>query len=112
MKMRATKQALYYIRLFWSRPLWVFIACLLFISIHIGFDGTLLRIWHLYGRHKELHKHIIDMQQKNAIVEEKLKKLSNTKFLIKEARDRFNLVGEGDIVFIFSNPNKLENTNK
>lgn len=102
--MYITKRILFYLKLLWNQPLWVFIACLLFVSIHIGFDGTLLRIWHLYDRHKELRNRIVDIQVKNSIVEERLKQLSNPRFLIKEARDRFNLVGEGDIVFIFSDP--------
>ena len=107
-----TKRVLYYLKLFWSRPIWVLTICLLFISVHIGFDGTLLRIWHLYGRHKELRGRIVDIQEKNSIVEKKLKQLSNPRFLIKEARDRFNIVGEGDIVFIFSDQTELDKLNK
>lgn len=87
---------------FLKRPFWLFIACSVIVCMHLILDGAFLRMWHLYNSRKVLERRISDIQTKNALVEERLNKLSNSRFLEREVRDRFNLVGEEDIIFIFS----------
>ena len=90
-----------------NRPLWVLIICIVLILSNVMFDGTFSRLMNLVRSQKALKHRIEDLERKNTLVEERLKKLSDSEFLEKEAKDRFNLVGEEDIVFIFSD----ENTN-
>ena len=91
-----------------NRPLWVFFACLVLIFFNVVYDGTLLRMWNLFNSRKTLEKRLEKMEQKNFLVEKRLKKLSDSKFLEKEAKDRLNLIGEEDIVFIFSEDSSEE----
>ena len=96
----------YILKQFLNRPLWVFLACLVLVFFNVVFDGTLLRMWNLFNSRKALENRIADIQNKNTEVEERLKKLSQADFLEKEVRQRFNLVGEEEIVFIFSEEKK------
>ena len=100
------KKLLYFMEEFLKRPLWLLIACAVIVCTHLVLDGTLLRMWHLYNSRKVLEGRITDIQTKNLLVEERLGKLSDSRFLEREVRDRFNLVGEEDIIFIFSDENK------
>jgi len=88
-----------------NRPLWVLIICIVLLLFNVMFDGTLSRLMNLVRSQKVLKSRIKDLERKNALVEDRLKKLSDSEFLEKEAKDRFNLIGEEDIVFIFSDEN-------
>ncbi len=92
----------YFIQEFLDRPIWVLIACFSVVCTHLIFDGTFVRMWNLHNSRKVLENRIEDIQQKNERVENRMKKLSDSRFLEREVRDRFNLVGEEDIIFIFS----------
>ena len=100
------KKFFYFIKEFLNQPLWLLIAVSSIVCMHLFFDGTFLRMWHLYNSRKVLENRIKDIQNKNLLVEERLKKLSDFQFLEREVRDRFNLVGAEDIIFIFSDEEK------
>ena len=93
---------LYFVNKFLKRPFWLFIACSIVVGAHLILDGSFFRMLHLYNSQKVLKHRIKDIQLKNSLVEERLKKLkSDPRFLEQEVRERFNLVGEKDIIFIF-----------
>ncbi len=89
-------------RWFLNQPLWVLVACVFFVTTHLSCNDTLARIWNLSLKQKQLTQRIKDLKEKNKLVVERLNKLSDPLFLEKEARNRLNLVGERDLVFIFS----------
>ena len=90
-----------------DRPFWLLVVCFAVVCMHLIFDSTMLRMFHLYNSQKVLENRIANIQIKNALVEERLNKLqSDSRFLEREVRDRFNLVGEEDIIFIFSDEDK------
>ncbi|MDE0119629.1 MAG: septum formation initiator family protein [Bdellovibrionales bacterium] len=92
-----------FIKTYLDQPLWLLVVCFTLVFMHLIFDGTLLRMFHLYNSQKILENRIARIQVKNSLVEERLKRLkSDSRFLEQEVRDRFNLVGEKDIIFIFS----------
>lgn len=95
----------YILKQVFNRPLWVLIICIVLILSNVMFDGTFSRLMNLVRSQKALKNRIEDLERKNTLVEERLKKLSDSEFLEKEAKDRFNLIGEEDIVFIFSDEN-------
>ena len=98
----------YLLSQFLNRPGLVFMTCMVLVGMHIIFDGTLWQIWSLYKSEKVLDGRIIDIQKKNDQITERLKHLSDSSFLEKEARDNFNLVGEQDLIFIFSDEDFAE----
>ena len=94
-----------------NRPAWVLIICIVLILSNVMFDGTFSRLMNLVRSQKALENRIKDLERKNTLVEERLKKLSDSEFLEKEAKDRFNLIGEEDIVFIFSDESADDSNN-
>ena len=103
MKLRSFFKIL--VKKFSHQPLWTLMACLILLCAHLIWDGTFLNLWQLYHNRQALEKRINDLTDKNIQVEKRLKKLSERPFLEKEVKDRFNMVGEEDIIFIFSEEN-------
>ena len=96
------RKIVYFIKQCLDHPFWLLIFCSCVVCMHLVLDGSFMRMWHLYNSRKILENRIKDIQTKNTLVKERLKKMSDSRFLEKEVRDRFNLVGEEDIIFIFS----------
>ena len=101
------KKISYCIKKFLGKPVWMLIACFSAVCTHLAFDGTFIRILRLSRSRQVLEARITDIQNKNILVKKRLKKWkSDSRFLKQEARNRLNLVGEEDIIFIFPDEDK------
>ena len=83
------------------QPKLIFIFCGVLIFLNIVFDGTLFRIRTLYLQKKSIIKKSKEINTKNEVILNKIQQLSDPKHLEKEVRNRFDLAGEGDLIFIF-----------
>jgi cell division protein FtsB len=88
-----------------SRVLWL---CGLLIIINFVADGSLFRLINLYNDHVQLTEEIASLQTRSIELRSKLQKAKDPAFLEKEARDRFDLVGAGDLVFVFTDEQDIE----
>jgi cell division protein FtsB len=61
-----------------------------------------MRLWSLHRDHEALLANISKLEQTNSELKARVKHAGDPAFLEREARDRFDLVSEGDLVFIFS----------
>ena len=84
-----------------NKPAQVLIVCGAVIFYSLVLDGTLFQIRKLYLNQKSLDKKNYEIQAKNKVLLEKLEKLSNLRQIEKEVRNRFDLAGDGDLIFIF-----------
>ena len=84
-----------------QKPDRVLVVCLILILFNVVVDGTLFQIRKLYLNKKTLDNRIQTIQTKNQILVEKLHQLSDPKHLEQEVRNRFDLAGQGDLIFIF-----------
>ncbi len=82
--------------------LWV---CLGLTFFNCVLDGSLLRLWAFHRDQKELRIQASALRLENTKVKELIKKTSDPNFMEREARDRFDLVEDGDLVFVFSQDN-------
>ena len=82
-----------------QKVIWI---CLGLITLNVVLDGSLIRLWSLHRDQISIEKNIQIMQSKNQELQKRLKKAKDPAFLEREARDRFDLVSEGDLVFVFS----------
>jgi len=87
---------------FLEKPYHVFIVCSIFILFNVVLDGTLFQIRKMYLNRKYINQKIVEIQTKDQVLVEKLNNLSQPIYLEKEIRDRFDLAGQGDLIFIFS----------
>ena len=82
-----------------QKVIWV---CVGLIVVNLIIDGSLLRLWSLNRDHEATQEKIHILQTKNQEMKIRLAKAKDPAFLEQEARDRFDLVSEGDLVFVFS----------
>ncbi len=65
-------------------------------------DGSLFRLWSLHRDSEVIGQSIKSLTQQNQDLKKRLLRAKDPAFLEREARDRFDLVSEGDLVFVFS----------
>ena len=85
-----------------NHPIRVGIVCLFFAFIHLFADGSLLGLWKLHREEQDLLYKIEILAGKTDELTKKIQQSSDPLFIEREVRDKFDLVGESDLVFIFS----------
>jgi cell division protein FtsB len=88
-----------------SRVLWF---CVFLIFVNLVADGSLFRLWSLYRDQVQLERDIVTLKSRSTDLRAKLQKAKDPSFLEKEARDRFDLVSAGNLVFVFSDEQDLD----
>ena len=87
---------------FLQKPQKVIWVCLGFIVLNLVVDGSVFRLWALHRDYHTIQNEILSLKQGNQKLKTQLAKAKDPAFLEREARDRFDLVSEGDLVFVFS----------
>src|SRR5258705_9278996 len=82
-----------------QKVIWI---CLGLVVLNLIIDGSLFRLWTLHRDYKSIQQNIVQLEQQNTKLKVQLAKAKDPAFLEREARDRFDLVSEGDLVFVFS----------
>ncbi len=65
-------------------------------------DGTALRLWGLHRDHDLITRKIEESAQRARLLEFRIREAQRPEFIERAARDQFDLVKEGDLIFIFS----------
>jgi hypothetical protein len=84
------------------RPWVILWICLGLAFVNLVLDGTLLRMWSLNREFNELQVSSIQVAQDVDKLKARLKAAADPSFVEREARDRFDLVSKGDLVFVFA----------
>ena len=82
-----------------QKVIWI---CLGLLTLNLVLDGSLFRLWSLHRDSDSILKNNQTLQTQNQDLARRLQKAKDPSFLEREARDRFDLVSEGDLVFVFS----------
>jgi cell division protein FtsB len=82
-----------------QKVIWI---CLGLVALNLIIDGSMFRLWALHRDYKSIQENIVTLEQQNQKLKIQLQKANDPVFLEREARDRFDLVSEGDLVFVFS----------
>lgn len=88
------------------RPARVFWLCLCLAAIGVVLDGSALRLWSLNRDFRDLTHTISEAHAHSKILDFKIQQASSPGFIERQARDQFDLVKEGDLVFVFSGSEK------
>lgn len=78
------------------------ILCGLFIFSGLILSGDLFRLIKLIRYKKNLENKIETIHESKKVIKIKMEESYSQEFLEREAFDRFDMVKEGDIIFIFS----------
>jgi cell division protein FtsB len=95
----------HYLNELMHRPVQVFWICFAVAMAGILVDGTAFRLWSLKRDHRMMSTRILDARSRSKQLEFRIQKAQQPEFIEKAARDQFDLVKEGDLVFIFSDEN-------
>lgn len=65
-------------------------------------DGSALRLWSLHRNHQALTETITRTRERTEQLKRRVREARQPEFIERAARDRFDLVKDGDLLFIFS----------
>lgn len=82
-----------------QQVIWI---CLTLVLVNVVIDGSLFRLYSLYQEFDNIQIKKINIEKQNIDLKARLQRAKDPAFLEREARDRFDLVSEGDLVFVFS----------
>jgi cell division protein FtsB len=82
--------------------------CGLLIVSNVVLDGSLFHLWGLYRDRVQLTQELDLLKNRSIDLRAKLQKAKDPGFFEKEARDRFDLVSRGDLVFVFTDEQEFE----
>jgi|GEM_PF-753191 cell division protein FtsB len=83
-------------------------------AVGVVLDGTAIRLWSLHREHDQIQSRLAAAHIRAREMDFKIHEAQQPEFIERAARDQFDLVKEGDLVFIFSDENaeSTENTEK
>ena len=90
------------INAFIHNPKKVFSVCLTLVFLTLLLDGTLLKTWALSLDIKKVQNNLNKVDQEIESIERQIHQANEPAYIEREARDRFDLVEDNDLVFVFA----------
>jgi len=87
---------------FLHKPLKVFVVCLIVAASSLLLQGNLIQLWGLRRDYRDLNQKIHRLNEKSHLLDMKIERVTDPNFLEFEARDQFDFVEKGDLVFVFT----------
>ncbi len=85
-----------------NSPIKVLWICLSFIFLVLISDGSVFRLWNLHGDHERITHSIAKLETDFQVLDNQYSKVNDPEFLEQQARDRLDLAGEDELIFVFS----------
>lgn len=87
---------------FMNHPLKVIGVCLAVAFVSLVLEGSLLQLWSLHRDSQDLNQRIGKIRDETKKLTMKIKRSKDPTFIELEARNRFDLANEGDLIFVFA----------
>ncbi len=84
-------------------------------AVGVVLDGTAIRVWSLHRENASIQARLVAAKVRAKEMDFKIHEAQQPEFIERAARDQFDLVKEGDLVFIFADEQTSEtpeNTSK
>jgi len=85
-----------------QHPLKVLVISLVLVVAGLVLDGSLFRLWRLERDARDLSSRMKILRSQTQDLDQKIKRARDPNFIEIEAREKFDLASEGDLVFVFS----------
>jgi cell division protein FtsB len=92
-----------------NQPTLVAGLCLLMVTFGLVLDGSLLRLWSLHRDAQEIEQRITKTETQISRLRELIRKAQDPQHIEQQARERLDLVGPNDLVFVFSDDDNVSN---
>lgn len=90
------------IRRFLDHPVRVAILCGIVLMLTLILNGNLWRLWGLHRDFDRFGEQILSAQKSIYVLDGQLHQAKDPSFIERQARDRLDLAGEHDLVFVFA----------
>lgn len=84
------------------QPMKVFWICLFIAAASLLLDGSFIDLWSLHRNQQRLENRIVESKTRLKQLEFRIDEAQQPQFIERQARDQFDLVKEGDLIFVFS----------
>ncbi len=84
-----------------NKPKSVFLFCAILMCVGFIVDGTLYRLYGFYAQEDLLRTKIHTTELEIIELRQKVLEARNPQFLERLARERFNMVGDDELIFVF-----------
>lgn len=91
-----------FIRNYLNQPSKVALTCLALFTISIVLNGNIFRLWNLHRDMDRIGAEIEQTHENIASLSLQLTQAKDPAYIERQARDRLDLAGEHDLVFVFS----------
>lgn len=89
------------VRRFLNQPAKVGVLCLFIFGVSIVLNGNLWRLWGLHRDYDRISLEISETKKGIGDLAVQLKQAKDPAFIERQARDKLDLAGEHDLVFVF-----------
>ena len=90
------------LRRFLDHPSKVMLVCIGVFVVSIVLNGNIWRLWSLHRDYDRIGLEIQQRRDEISSLSSQLKQAKDPAFIERQARDKLDLVGEHDLVFVFS----------
>lgn len=84
-----------------NQPKKVFVTCAVIFILALFLNGTVWKVWGLYRDESFITEQIQQTRASIVQIESFMKQAKDPTFIERQARDKMDLVGENDLVFVF-----------
>lgn len=70
--------------------------------ISLFFNGAIWRVWSLHRDLKTIQEQIVASKAQSKALDMQIKQAKDPSFIERQAKDKLDMVGENDLVFVFS----------
>lgn len=84
-----------------SQPQKVFFACVMGLVITLFLNGTLWKLWGLYRDQNTIISQSLEAKAQMRVIDKQISQATDTTFIERQARDKMDLVGDHDLIFVF-----------
>jgi cell division protein FtsB len=76
--------------------------CVCIFIVSLFFNGTIWRIWSLRHDLSTIQAQILNSKNQSKALDMQIKQAKDPSFIERQAKDKLDMVGEQDLVFVFS----------
>lgn len=80
----------------------VFFFCVGIFTVSLFFNGAVWRIWSLHRDSNKIQEQILNSKTQTKALDMQIKQAKDPAFIERQAKDKLDMVGEHDLVFVFS----------
>jgi hypothetical protein len=75
--------------------------CFTLLLVTLFLNGTLWKLWGLYRDEDRIVSQSLEAKAQMLVIDKQIKQAADTTFIERQARDKMDLVGDHDLIFVF-----------